>query len=252
MSLDKVVFSSDLDTTRGLADDGKAYIKVDGTSIGYDATGKLKSMGAVSVTPVVTTGNNTATITVNGTAADLYETATTLVTDSPTCSFTYTNEAGVTTTVNGGLFLSAVAGNAIIVKPDGGLYFAATALLPDDQELTGDSTGTVTLTLTPTVTVDATDPAQSQTNYVIKADVKTAPSVPSGMSNLVKIATPAGTGVYVDPQDVITALGLHIAVNAVTPSIELRDVNDNVLGTPIPLQACTDLAGTVTRGWVSL
>jgi hypothetical protein len=47
-----------------------------------------------------------------------------------------------------------------------------TAVINDDQVLTGDNTTNTTVTLTPTTIVDPENPDVSQVNYVIKAEVK--------------------------------------------------------------------------------
>ena len=67
--------------------------------------------------------------------------------------------------------ISTDAGNTLIEGADGKLYVAATALINDDQVLTGDNTGSVAITLTPTTVPDPLNPDVDQVNYVIKADV---------------------------------------------------------------------------------
>jgi predicted nucleic-acid-binding Zn-ribbon protein len=49
---------------------------------------------------------------------------------------------------------------------------APTAAINDDQVLTGDTTTNTTVTLTPTTVTDPLNPAVSQVNYTIKAEVK--------------------------------------------------------------------------------
>ena len=88
------------------------------------------------------------------------------------------------------LQLSADAGNSVVLGTDGGLKVSIPAQLPDDQVLSGDNTGSVSVTLTPTVVGD-------QTNYLIKADTKVDPAVGN-------IATVSGAGVYV-PAPVVNA-----------------------------------------------
>lgn len=68
-------------------------------------------------------------------------------------------------------FISTDAGNSLIVGTDGKIYNAATALINDDQVLTGDNTGSVAITLTPTTVPDPLNPDVDQVNYLIKADV---------------------------------------------------------------------------------
>lgn len=43
---DRVIHAQDLDGTRGLAEDGKAFVKVDGTSIKFNASGQLEAKSA--------------------------------------------------------------------------------------------------------------------------------------------------------------------------------------------------------------
>lgn len=86
--------------------------------------------------------------------------------------------------------LSTDVGQSITTGSDGGLLVTAVAALPDDQVLSGDNTGSVSVTLTPTVVGD-------QTNYLIKADTKVDPAVGN-------IATVSSAGVYV-PAPVVNA-----------------------------------------------
>ena len=88
-------------------------------------------------------------------------------------------------TVAGALVqLAATVPNSIVVGADGGLLVSPTAVLPDDQVLTGDNSGSVDLTLTPTTA------ANGDVNYAIKADVK----VSTTADNSVTIDS---TGIYV-------------------------------------------------------
>ena len=80
--------------------------------------------------------------------------------------------------------LDATVPNSIVVGADGGLLVSPTAVLPDDQVLTGDNSGSVGLTLTPTTA------ANGDVNYAIKADVK----VSTTADNSVTIDS---TGIYV-------------------------------------------------------
>ena len=66
--------------------------------------------------------------------------------------------------------ISTDAGNAIIEGTDGKLYRSATAVINDDQVLTGDTSTNTAVTLTPATVPDSA--GGSQTNYTIKAEVK--------------------------------------------------------------------------------
>lgn len=238
---DRIVFAQDLDPTRALAEDGsKAYVKVDGTTVGYTPGGELKALGTTAVTAVVTDGAKIATVTINGTATDIFDKLTTMVKDGAAHTVTYTNELGATTTVGAADFLSNAAGNSIIVDSTGGLYFAAVAALPDDQVLTGDNTGSITFEMTPVVVGDTT-------NYTIKGVIQLAPTTPSGQPNAAKLD--ANNKLVVDPAD--CQKGITAAVNKATPAIEVKDASGAVL-TSIPLVLVTNLDGTVKRGWVDL
>ena len=96
--------------------------------------------------------------------------------------------------------LSSDAGQSIALGTDGGLLVTTVAVLPDDQVLTGDNTGSVNLTLTP-----ATQP-NGDVNYTIKGEVKVDPAVGN-------IATVSPAGVFV-PTPVIPT-----PTNATAPSI---------------------------------
>lgn len=242
--IDKIIFSADLDSARGLAEDGKAFVKVDNTSIGFDLDGKLRSLGSTSIVPSVNNGHAIASILVNSVPTSIQETVSSLVSSTPTCSFTYTNEAGAAVTIDGNLFLSKLAGNSLIVGTDGGIYFTSNVTFTDDQILSGDSTGTVSITLTPTTSGE-------NTNYLVKADTKLAPATPSGKSNLIKNSATTGAGVYVDPIDIITALGLKLVLNKTSPAIELQDADNTVISS-LAVGKVTNLSGTISRGWLDL
>jgi hypothetical protein len=239
---DRIVFAQDLDGLRGLAEDGsKAYVKVDGTTVKFNASGELEATASASVTATVTDGAKIATVTINGTPTDIFDKLTTLVKDGAAHTVTYANELGATTTVGAADFLSNAAGQSIIVAPDGGLYFAAVAALPDDQVLTGDNTGSITFTMTPVTMPDGT------VNYTIKGVIQLATTTPSGKPNAAKLDS--NNMLYVDPADAQS--GLAQSINKATPAIELKDAAGNVLST-VPLVLVTNLDGTVKRGWVDL
>ena len=117
--------------------------------------------------------------------------------------------------------LSTDAGNAITLGTDGGLAVAIPAQLPDDQVLTGDNTGSVSVTLTPTVVGD-------QTNYLIKADTKVDPAAGN-------IATVSSAGVFV-PTPVIptpTAATAPSIVDDGTTTTQYFGGNTVALGDPL-------------------
>lgn len=251
---DRIVFAQDLDPARALAEDGsKAYVKVDGTTVGYDASGNLKALGTHSVTAVTTDGAAIATISIDGTATDLFDKLTTIVKDAPTCSFTYKNELGQDVTVSGADFLSQTAGNSLIIDGnDGGLYFAAQALLNDDQVFSGDNTGSITFTLTPTTIADPANPNATQTNYTIKGVIQLAPTTASGLPNAATLDS--ANRLVVDPA--MAQAGLTATINTPhpaigTPAIDIKDAAGATL-TSIPLVLVENIDGTIKRGWVDL
>ena len=66
--------------------------------------------------------------------------------------------------------LSADATQTMTIGSDGGLLVTAVAVLPDDQVLFGDPSGSVILELTPDVQPNG------DTNYSIKGDIKLSPA----------------------------------------------------------------------------
>lgn len=246
---DRIVFAQDLDGARGLTEDGsKAFVKVDGSTIGFNANGELKALGTQTVEAVTSDGAKIATVTINGTATDLFDKLTQIVKDAPTCSFTYENEQKQKVTVSGADFLSQTAGNSLIIDAtDGGLYFAAQALLNDDQVFSGDNTGSITFTLTPTDVPDPENPDATQTNYTIKGVLQLAPSTPSGAANAATLDS--SNRLVVDPA--MAQAGLTASVNKATPAIEIKDAAGAPL-TTVPLVLVTNLDGSVKRGWVDL
>ena len=87
--------------------------------------------------------------------------------------------------------LSTDAGQSITTGTDGGLLVTTVAALPDDQVLTGDNSGSVSLTLTP-----ATQP-NGDVNYTIKGEVKIDPAAGNA-------AVATANGVYVPTPTVPT------------------------------------------------
>ena len=100
--------------------------------------------------------------------------------------------------------VSTDAGNSLQLGTDGGLKVAAVAQLPDDQVLTGDNSGSVSVTLTPTVVGD-------QTNYTIKADTKIDPAAGN-------IATVSAAGVYVPEADFVAGANPDTTDDGSTPT----------------------------------
>ena len=197
---------------------------------------------------MTTDGAKIATIEINGTATDLFDKLTTIVKDAPTCSFTYKNELGQDVTVSGADFLSQSAGNSLIIDPtDGGLYFAATGLINDDQVFTGDNTGSITFTLTPVTVPDPVDPGATQVNYTIKGVIQLAPTTPSGQPNAATLDS--ANRLVVDPA--MAQAGLTATINTATPAIDIKDAAGATL-TSIPLVLVENIDGTIKRGWVDL
>lgn len=116
--------------------------------------------------------------------------------------------------------LSSDVGNPLTIGTDGGLKVSIPAQLPDDQVLTGDNTGSVSVTLTPTVVGD-------QTNYLIKADIKVDPAAGNA-------ATVSSAGVFV-PAPVVptfTAGNAPTIVDDGTTTTQYFGGNDIALGNP--------------------
>ena len=116
--------------------------------------------------------------------------------------------------------LSTDAGQSITTGTDGGLLVTTVAGLPDDQVLTGDNSGSVSLTLTP-----ATQP-NGDVNYTIKGEVKIDPAAGNAA-----VATAAG--VYVPTPTVPTYTGKQIEFGTV-----LNNPNNDVaitFATPFPV-----------------
>ena len=131
------------------------------------------------------------------------------------------------------LQLSTDAGNSVVLGTDGGLKVSIPAQLPDDQVLSGDNAGSVSVTLTPTVVGD-------QTNYLIKADTKVDPAVGN-------IATVSSAGVYV-PAPVIPTPTVGTAPTIVddgTTTTQYFGGNTVALGDPLKWVS-TDGGVTVT------
>ena len=117
--------------------------------------------------------------------------------------------------------LSTDAGNGVTLGTDGGLLVQTVAALPDDQVLTGDTTGSVTVTLTPTVVGD-------QTNYLIKADTKIDPAAGNA-------AVATSSGLYVPTPTVPTfvAGNAPTVVDDGTTTTQYFGGNTVALGDPV-------------------
>jgi hypothetical protein len=164
------------------------------TTVGKKTTYDLSvEAGGSAVTIANTkTGSKVADLTINGTTTAINETVTTLdsltldpATKVLTAQYTGENGTPQTKTVNLSGFVSGVAvtdltaftwdsatGATVLTfaKSDGSTDTINTNIMPtfvntDNQQLTGDTTGSVNLTLTPVV-------VGGVTNYTIKGDVK--------------------------------------------------------------------------------
>lgn len=130
--------------------------------------------------------------------------------------------------------LSTDAGQSIALGTDGGLFVPTVAVLPDDQVLTGDNSGSVNLTLTP-----STQP-NGDVNYTIKGEVKVDPAAGN-------IATVSSEGVFV-PTPVIptpTAATAPTIVDDGTTTTQYFGGNTVALGDPLKWVS-TDGGVTVT------
>lgn len=136
------------------------------------------------------------------TAVATAETTTTLAVSG--VNYVYTNEDNTQTVVQPAQFLSTDAGNALGTGADGRLKVLIPAQLPDDQLLSGDNSGTVSVTLTPTV-------VGTQTDYVIKADLKVAALTPTNGTNLL---TAGASGFYVSAEEVAAGIAGNTAATA--------------------------------------
>ena len=118
--------------------------------------------------------------------------------------------------------LSSDAGNSITTGTDGGLLVAAVAVLPDDQVLTGDNSGSVALTLTP-----ATQP-NGDVNYTVKGDVKIDPAAGNA-------AVATGSGLYVPTPTVPTFVSGNAptVVDDGTTTTQYFGGNTVALGDPV-------------------
>lgn len=118
--------------------------------------------------------------------------------------------------------VSTDAGNSLQLGTDGGLKVAAVAQLPDDQVLTGDTTGSVSLTLTPD-----TQP-NGDVNYTVKGDVKIDPAAGNA-------AVATSSGLYVPTPTVPTfvAGNAPTVVDDGTTTTQYFGGNTVALGDPV-------------------
>lgn len=246
MAAQKIIFSTDIDETKGLSLAGnKLGVQVDGSTVGIDANGKLKSLiasVAVSATADVTTGHKIGSVTVDSTTTDFNETVIGVATATTigVKGYTITKEDGSTTDIAASGFISAQAGNSVVAGDDGGIYFSATAQFPDDQVLTGDNTGSVSVTLTPTTVNVGTD--DEQVNYEIKADLKIAANTPAATENTNLLKKNGDNETYVDMQDIATALDMSLELNTTSMKLELK--RGATVVSSVDVQDFTDLGGT--------
>ena len=136
--------------------------------------------------------------------------------------------------------VSTDAGNSLQLGTDGGLKVAAVAQLPDDQVLTGDTTGSVSLTLTPD-----TQP-NGDVNYTVKGDVKIDPAAGNA-------AVATSSGLYVPSKQVEYGTSLGILKNTIItfanpfPSVPFISVTH--FGNASKLSDCT-VDSITTTGFV--
>ena len=118
--------------------------------------------------------------------------------------------------------VSTDAGNSLQLGTDGGLKVAAVAQLPDDQVLTGDNSGSVSLTLTP-----ATQP-NGDVNYTVKGDVKIDPAAGNA-------AVATSSGLYVPTPTVPTFVSGNAptVVDDGTTTTQYFGGNTVALGDPV-------------------
>ena len=117
--------------------------------------------------------------------------------------------------------LSTDAGNALALGTDGGLMVTVPAQYPDDQVLTSDNTGSVSLTMTPSA-----PNAEGQVNYTVKADVKVDPAVNNNLSV-------TASGLLVPKANNLTAVAAPTTVNDTTTPTTFFGGNASALGTPV-------------------
>lgn len=118
--------------------------------------------------------------------------------------------------------VSTDAGNALQLGTDGGLKVAAVAQLPDDQVLTGDNSGSVSLTLTP-----STEP-NGDVNYTVKGDVKIDPAAGNAA-----IATSSGLYVPTTTVQTFVAGNAPTVVDDGTTTTQYFGGNTVALGDPV-------------------
>ena len=118
--------------------------------------------------------------------------------------------------------LSTDVGQSITTGSDGGLLVTTVAQLPDDQVLTGDTTGSVSLTLTPD-----TQP-NGDVNYTVKGDVKIDPAAGNA-------AVATSSGLYVPTPTVPTfvAGNAPTVVDDGTTTTQYFGGNTVALGDPV-------------------
>lgn len=114
--------------------------------------------------------------------------------------------------------LSTDATQTMTIGSDGGLLVTAVAVLPDDQVLSGDTSGSVDITLTPDVQPNG------DTNYSIKGDIKLSPAEDNAAA-----LTPSG--LYV-AKNVFTAGSSPATTNDNTTPTTFFGGNTSALGTP--------------------
>ena len=130
--------------------------------------------------------------------------------------------------------LSTDAGQSITTGTDGGLLVTTVAGLPDDQVLTGDNSGSVSLTLTP-----ATQP-NGDVNYTIKGEVKIDPAAGNAA-----VATAAG--VYVPTPTVPTYTGKQIEFGSQAATTAIFQTYNITFATAFPSVPFVTLSSSIQK-----
>ena len=128
--------------------------------------------------------------------------------------------------------VSTDAGNSLQLGTDGGLKVEAVAQLPDDQVLTGDNSGSVSLTLTP-----STQP-NGDVNYTIKGEVKIDPAEDNAA-----VATAAG--LYVPTPTVPTVSGKQVEFGTQEATTESHQTHVLTFATAFPTVPFVTLTSSI-------
>lgn len=151
-------------------------------------------------------------------------------------NYIFTNEAGTQATIEPGQLLSSDTGNALGLGSDGRITVAIPAQLADDQQLTGDNSGTVGLLLTPV------DDGAGNINYTIKADVKLATTTPTNETNLLVYGA---SGFYVSADEAAAAIAADASAASAIAGI-LSDCDGAPLTADSQVATCVNLTASLT------